>query len=178
MAKQRKTRSGSDLRRMKQEYAEISRWMAFTISLLGGIIGAVVLVLPVQTLLLSSVSFLPLVVLIVGLTEEAFKPVGLALVAKKRRNWLTSKKDYLIGGALAGIGFAFLENLLYYLRFGAEVLIARTGIGLPLHAGMSAFVGVGIYFVLVEKKYLKFIWLLAFATVIHAIYNYIYFLSV
>lgn len=152
--------------------------MAFTISLLGGIIGAVVLVLPIQTLLLSSVTFLPLVVLIVGLTEEAFKPVGLAIVAKKRRRWLTSKRDYLIGGALAGLGFGFLENLIYYFKFGAGVLLARTGIGLPLHAGMSAFVGVGIFFAVAERKYFKFLWLLAFATVIHAIYDYIYLLSV
>ncbi len=172
-----KTPHGTNLRQIRREYAEVSRWMAFTISLLGGIIGAVVLVLPVQTLLLSNITFLPLAVLIVGITEEASKPVGLVIVAKKCRNWLTSKRDYLIGGTLAGLGFGFLENLLYYFRFGAEVLLARTGIGLPLHAGMSAFVGVGIYFAVNEKKYSKFTWLLAFATVIHAIYDYIYFLS-
>jgi len=152
--------------------------MAFTVSLLGGIIGAVVLVLPLQSVLLSGVSYPLFLALIVGVTEESFKPIGLAIVARKRGRWLASKKDYLIAGALAGIGFGFLENLLYYLRFGAGVLLARTGIGLPLHAGMSAFVGVGIYFAAVEKKYLKFAWLLAFATAIHAIYDYIYLLSV
>lgn len=173
----KKSRERAELRRMKREYAEVSRGMAFTVSLLGGIIGAVVLVLPVQTLLLSGVTFLPLFVLIVGVTEEAFKPIGLAVIAKERRSWLASKRDYLICGALSGIGFGFLENLVYYFKYGAEVLIARTGIGLPLHAGMSAFVGVGIYFAASEKKYAKFLWLLAFATVVHAIYDYVYILS-
>lgn len=178
MRNRKKNHGSAGARRRKLEYAEISQWMAFTISLLGGIIGAVVLVLPLQTVLLSGVSYPLFLVLIVGVTEEAFKPIGLAIVARKRGRWLASKKDYLIAGALAGVGFGFLENLLYYLRFGAGVLLARTGIGLPLHAGMSAFVGVGIYFAVVEKKYLKFVWLLAFAAAIHAIYDYIYLLSV
>jgi RsiW-degrading membrane proteinase PrsW (M82 family) len=148
------------------------------VSLLGGIIGAVILVLPLQTVLLSGVSYPLFLVLVVGVTEEAFKPIGLAIVARKRSQWLALKRDYLIAGALAGIGFAFIENLLYYLRFGAATLLARTGITLPLHAGMSAFVGVGIYFAAVKKEYSKFIWLLAFAATIHAIYDYIYLLSI
>jgi len=158
-------------------YLEISRWIAFVISFLGGIISAVVLVLPIQALVLPHVRSLPLLVLVIGLTEELSKPAGLFIIAKERGGWLATKKNYLIAGALAGLGFGALENLLYYFRYGAEVLIARTGIGLPLHAGMSAFVGAGIFFAAVEKKYIKLAWLLAFAIIIHAIYDYIYFLG-
>lgn len=154
---------------------EVSRWIAFIVSLLGGIIAVVILIIPVQALILEKVSALSLTALTIGFSEEAFKPLGLAIVGRANPDWLPTKRDYMIGGSLAGIGFAFLENLLYYLREGSEVLIYRSIAGLTFHMATSAFVGAGIYFYIRERNPYKFVWLLGFAIVIHALYNFIVF---
>lgn len=156
----------------------IARWVLFTISLVGGIVGAIVIVLPLNTLLLPYITFLPLAVLVIGLIEETFKPIGFMITARKRPDWFTSKKDGAICGALAGLGFGALENLLYAIQYGTGVLLLRSVMSLPLHIGASALMGVGIYFALKEREeggMGRFAFLFMAAVIVHAAYNYILF---
>lgn len=83
------------------------------------------------------------------LYEEAFKAVG--AWAPLRAGWrLVRSRRWGLGcGALAGLGFGLVENLVAY---PAEVLPIRTVTCLPLHVLQSALVGLGVYYALAEGR--------------------------
>jgi RsiW-degrading membrane proteinase PrsW (M82 family) len=85
------------------------------IALLGGIVSAVLIALPLSSLLNVVPSLGPII--IAPLVEEPTKIIGVILLALYYSNSITSKKRGLILGIMAGIGFAFTENLLYFLVY-------------------------------------------------------------
>jgi RsiW-degrading membrane proteinase PrsW (M82 family) len=117
------------------------------IALLGGIVSAVLIALPLSSLLNVVPSLGPII--IAPLVEEPTKIIGVILLALYYPNSITSKKRGLILGIMAGIGFAFTENLLYFLVYPQAVLV-RAVIPVLIHICASATAALGI--ALLSKK--------------------------
>ena len=144
-------------------------------ALIGGIISAIVIALPLEELFLP---FFPPEVL-AGIIEEPAKVIALIYIALALPDWLTSKTKCALFGGLAGLGFAFTENLWHYLRipyfmFGeSPPIIERTLLCLPSHALESAIVGMGLLYVAAEGKegYKKALGFLFIAIILHGLWN-------
>ncbi len=117
-------------------------------------------------------------VLVAPFVEEAVKPLVLYMGAVRRN--CDELVDGLIYGAVAGLGFAATENLLYessaYLESGTQgfitTAIARTLSATLLHAVASAIVGYGIA-VHLNRRWggLLLIPIFLSAVMLHAAYN-------
>lgn len=137
---------------------ELGIMMPEMIALIGGMISAIIFVIPISVLL----GFLGS--LVAPLVEEPFKVCGLVLLALYYPYTLATKRKGIILGGLAGLGFAFTENLLYLIRtetgqFGegvaasaASVALVRAIFPLSMHICCSAIVGCGLVF-LAQKKF-------------------------
>ena len=122
-----------------------------------------------------------LTIIIAPIVEETFKPVALRIVKKQ----INEIEDGLIFGAIAGLGFASTENLIYgtiYWQEGFIVLLSlfytRTiGTGL-LHASTTALTGYGYSKMLLKKK--KIISIIPYfllAILAHSLFNFFAFSS-
>jgi protease PrsW len=87
---------------------------------------------PLGLLLLAALS--------VGLIEESFKFLPLALFIYKK-SYFNEHSDGVIYFALAGLGFGIPENILYSLQFGAGVGLARIIMTPLFHAATTGMVG-------------------------------------
>ncbi len=169
---------------------ELSQLVPEIIALLGGIVSAVVLVMPLSVLL----GFLG--ILVAPIVEEVCKICGVFYLALYYPNAIPNKTKGIVLGGLAGLGFAFTENFLYIIR--GEMGLYGYGLAhsLPLlrifplisHVLGSALVGIGLVsfaqrsFVRVPLKFsslldrLKdslFYPLLLIAIILHLFYNFV-----
>lgn len=134
------------------------------VALLGGLISAVIIVYPLSIIVGSLFAPLPSVfqILVAPLVEEPSKAIGVILLALLYPTSLRTKRRGVILGALAGIGFAFTENLLYTFRFEmastiagmpvAPNILARAILPAPMHALASATFAIGLV-LLAQRKY-------------------------
>ena len=119
--------------------------------------------------------FFILSVIVAPIVEEFAKPLGLRFVKKG----LDEIEDGFIYGAVAGLGFAATENLIYGMRFWNEgfiVLISlfyiRTVGTSLLHASATALTGYGYSAKLKQKRsFLSIFPYFLLAITIHSIYN-------
>jgi RsiW-degrading membrane proteinase PrsW (M82 family) len=111
------------------------------IALLGGFVSAVLIALPISYLL-SAVSNLGTVIIAL-LVEEPSKIIGVILLALYYPNSINNMKRGLILGIMAGIGFAFTENLVYYLVF-PKAILARAVFPVLAHICSSATAALGV----------------------------------
>jgi RsiW-degrading membrane proteinase PrsW (M82 family) len=103
------------------------------------------------TLIVSGSLFtLALTVAIAPLVEESTKPLGLLLLKEDQRMRFDLPSWALLG-SLAGIGFGFAENVVYFfaaLPYGLTVsfslLFMRSLLTVPLHAMTTTITGFGI----------------------------------
>lgn len=87
-------------------------------------------------------------VVVAPFVEEALKPVGLFILGRQR---ITGERQAFLVGALAGAGFAIVENMLYEsgaARVGGAawlVVVALRGLVAALHPLATGLVAVGWY---------------------------------
>jgi RsiW-degrading membrane proteinase PrsW (M82 family) len=81
--------------------------------------------------------------LVAAIPEELFKFSVLYGYARRRR-WFDEPMDGVVYGAIASLGFATLENVLYCLRGGMPIAVMRAVTSVPGHAFWGAIMG---YFV-------------------------------
>jgi RsiW-degrading membrane proteinase PrsW (M82 family) len=78
--------------------------------------------------------------LIVAIAEE-----GCKLFFLKKLTWKSSHFNYRFDGIIfavfTGLGFAGLENILYVLNFGPDVLVSRGLLAVPGHMTFAVFMG-------------------------------------
>ncbi len=141
-------------------------------ALVGGIVSAIVIALPLEMLMGFPIT-------LVGIIEEPAKVIAIIFFAFYSPDWLVSKKKCAVFGGLAGLGFAFTENLLYYMGFlaseelSSELIYGRTFFSLPFHILASAIVGMGLLFIAAKGKegYKNSLSLLFIAIFIHGLWN-------
>lgn len=115
----------------------------------------------------------------VGINEEFWKAFIAVLFLKKLKEF-NEPIDALIYSMSIALGFAAFENIGYTVTGGLGTLIVRSFTAVPLHAGLASIWGSGIakakYYN--KEKYLStLIPYVLTAAAIHAIYNYIQFIS-
>jgi RsiW-degrading membrane proteinase PrsW (M82 family) len=117
------------------------------IALLGGIVSAVIIALPINTffhfIYFETIVLAPLV-------EETAKASGVTFLALSYPSALMNKTRGLLLGGLAGLGFAFTENLFYATIPGTDV-VARALLPVPMHIMASGIAGMGFVYVAHER---------------------------
>jgi len=117
------------------------------VALLGGIVSAVIIALPLNTFF----GFLSReTVFIAPLIEEPAKAAGVIILALSYPYVIASKARGLILGGLAGLGFAFTENLFYATVPGTDV-VARALLPVPMHVMASGIVGLGFVYLAQDR---------------------------
>lgn len=127
-------------------------------------------------------------VLVAPVTEEAAKGLFILLLLLYRRAELDGVLDGIVYAGMVGIGFAFMENILYLTQAyvgedgrtggieGAVGLFVLRGIGAPFaHPFFTAFTGIGIGVAVASRVRLVRVWApvvgLAVAVGAHAAWN-------
>ncbi len=106
----------------------------------------------------------------VGLIEESGKMLCLVLGIFIGRRLFTDSTNFLVYGACVGLGFGFIENILYAQSYGNLVLHARAVISLSLHAFLTGIEGYGISRLATKNKAEILLWFLV-AITLHASFN-------
>lgn len=114
-----------------------------------GFISGILVALPLTTLLNEPD-------ILVGFVEEPAKAIGVAFLALRYPESISSKTRGLTLGGLAGLGFGVQENLWYFLggtgsQVGAGDILVRTVMDIPLHVMFSGIVGLGLVY-LAQKR--------------------------
>ena len=112
------------------------------VALLGGIVSAVIIALPLNTFL-GFVSAEK--ILLAPVIEEPAKATGLIFLALSYPHVIPTKVRGLILGGLAGLGFAFTENLFYATMPQTDV-VARAVLPVPMHVMASGVAGLGLVY--------------------------------
>jgi RsiW-degrading membrane proteinase PrsW (M82 family) len=158
------------------------------VALLGGIVSGIIIVLPLNTFF----GFLSReTVFIAPVIEEPAKAVGVIFLALSYPYVIASKTRGLILGGLAGLGFAFTENLFYATVPGTDV-VARALLPVPMHVMASGIVGLGLVYLAQDRietreagpkigvstfKSKDMGSLLVVAMIVHAQYNFLSYLG-
>ena len=151
---------------------------ALWIALGFGVIGAVAagftesLLIPIKALHGGPLGEVLLASLAVGVIEELFKFLPLALFIY-RKSYFNEHTDGVIYFAIAGLGFGIPENILYSVQFGSHAAILRLFLTPIFHAATTGFVGYFLIKSKIDHKPLITTGLaLAFAMIMHGLYDF------
>jgi ribosomal protein L40E len=151
--------------------------LTYLASFLGGIIAIIPAAL-VESLVSVGLSGMSGLAVAAGFVEEPMKQIGVARMAFRTPSGISSRRNGLIAGALAGAGFGIIESTLYTAILSSiiplpEAIGLRT-ITVLLHAGMSAIAGMGVFYATTreERSMLKFFLLLLVAIAVHSSWDY------
>jgi hypothetical protein len=112
------------------------------VALLGGIVSAVIIALPLNT----AFSFLSAEsILLAPVIEEPVKMIGVTFLALRYPQVVATKRKGLILGGFAGLGFAFTENL-YYATVPGTNVVARALLPVPMHVMASGIAALGLVY--------------------------------
>jgi uncharacterized OB-fold protein len=152
--------------------------LTYVASFLGGIIAIIPAAL-VESLFSVGISGMSALAVAAGFVEEPMKQIGVARMAFRTPSGISSRRNGLIAGALAGAGFGIIESILYVTILSSiiplsEAIGVRT-ITVLLHAGMSAIAGMGVFYATAKKErgVLKFFLLLLVAIAVHSSWDYV-----
>ena len=84
----------------------------------------------------------------IGLIEEIVKLIPFLIILRFTKI-IKEPYDYLLFASVSALGFAFVENVTYLNRFGAEIILARTFYAAVAHMTFSSTIAYG----LLLKKY-------------------------
>ena len=166
-------------------------WWLLSAAFLWGAVPAAVLALifnflfslPAYALFSEGAAEFTLAGFVAPIIEESVKAIALVIILIFRRHELDSPLDGIIYGAMVGMGFAMVENVLYYLAaFGEDggagwnslVLVRGVIFGLN-HALYTALTGLGIALARNDRRLLvrfgaPLLGLVA-AIILHALHN-------
>ncbi len=111
----------------------------------------------------------------VALMEEVCKFAGLLLVIIIFQRWFREEPNYIIYASLVALGFATVENFIYFYKHGVSIIYMRGMMGTVAHIiGTSIIAG---FMVVGLRKNIATAALYSFfgaivATVIHGLYNF------
>lgn len=118
------------------------------VALLGGIVSAVIIALPANTFL----NFVTAeTVLLAPLIEEPAKAIGVLFLAIYYPYVVSRKSSGILLGGLAGLGFAFTENL-FYATMPQTDIVARALLPVPMHIMASGVAALGLVYVAQRRR--------------------------
>ena len=110
----------------------------------------------------------------IGLIEETVKIVPF-LIFLKLTDEVNESVDYIIYASISALGFAFMENLLYFQDLGLSNISGRAFSAVLLHMTLTSIVAYGLFYSRYTRKNKDrsyFLIAFALACVIHGIYDY------
>ncbi|AQQ70662.1 Protease PrsW [Limihaloglobus sulfuriphilus] len=111
----------------------------------------------------------------IGLIEEAVKIIPFLIMLRYSKE-INEPVDYLIYASVSALGFAFVENLLYFNESGLASITGRAFTAVLLHMSMSTFAVYGLlYTKYFRKNNRPVFWLsLSFsaAVLVHGLYDF------
>jgi RsiW-degrading membrane proteinase PrsW (M82 family) len=166
--------------RTLSNYATICISLGLAAGILAGIVEGL-FVLPLSLPLTEQppdISFLLVAVVLAPIVEEPMKLLGSYLIFYSEKNKF-KLKWWILFGLFGGLGFALLENVLYFavteMSYGASVggtvFLARMMLSLPFHLIASAVAGCGFGLFVHTEKLRYFGAFLALAIIIHSLFN-------
>ncbi|QOX82491.1 PrsW family intramembrane metalloprotease [Nanchangia anserum] len=111
--------------------------------------------------------------------EETLKGIGVVIVMLARRRSVTSPLDGVVIAGLVGAGFAFTENILYFLNAGDEILVVfilRAILSPFCHSMFTSLIGLAMAIALTRLRRRR-AWMgtvpvgWASAVVLHSLWN-------
>ena len=114
----------------------------------------------------------PAMLFVVGPVEETCKFAAVRLKAY-RSLYFDEPIDGLVYATAASLGFASLENLIYVLQFGPEVMIARAPISTVAHLVFGCVWGyaLGLHYESGNRRHLLIVIAIALSAFTHAVFN-------
>ncbi len=110
----------------------------------------------------------------IGLIEETLKIVPVFIILKSTRA-INESVDYFIYASVSALGFAFMENLLYFHESGLTSVSGRAFTAVSAHMALSSVAIYGLFWAVYRKKtrrYPYFALSFAAACAIHGIYDF------
>jgi RsiW-degrading membrane proteinase PrsW (M82 family) len=113
----------------------------------------------------------------VGLVEESFKAIVLVFVFLSYGHKINEPVDYLVFFSLSALGFATVENIMYFESYGVSVISWRAILSTVGHMFFTSLIAYGFirlrYF---HQRQLKFIYIpilyLFLAALVHGLYDF------
>ncbi|MBN2435772.1 MAG: PrsW family intramembrane metalloprotease [Spirochaetes bacterium] len=111
----------------------------------------------------------------IGFIEETVKIIPFLLMLRFSRQ-INESIDYIIYASVSALGFAFMENLMYFQDPGLKSITGRTLMSVLLHMSASTFAIYGIFYSKYRKrnqhKILYFAAWFAIAIIAHGLYDF------
>ncbi len=107
----------------------------------------------------------------VALVEELSKILPLIVFLLVRPRFFTDQPDYLVCAAASGLGFGFVENVLYALEGGVFLLHFRDIVNMVFHAFLSGIAAYGLMRIIRKEIVMGILWIL-FGICLHALFNF------
>jgi len=110
-------------------------------------------------------------ILVIGGIEELVKIIPLILLLRFTKI-VNEPVDYIVYGGVAALGFAFSENIMYFDRLGAGVILGRALTAVVLHTSLTGIVAYGFVLHDYRKKELAPIKMYFIAMIFHGLYDF------
>ena len=111
----------------------------------------------------------------IGLIEETVKVIPFLLILRFTRQ-INESIDYVIYASVSALGFAFMENLLYFQDPGLRAVTGRALMSVLLHMSMTTFAVYGLFYSRYRKnnqhKMLYFGLSFLTAVVVHGLFDF------
>lgn len=109
----------------------------------------------------------------IGFIEESIKMVPFLLFIKIFKKTSTPI-DYIIYASVSALGFAFIENMMYFDTYGLELIHGRGLVSVVLHMICSSIIGYGISIGFTQNRNFIFKFLLSIfiASSVHGVFNF------
>lgn len=112
-------------------------------------------------------------ILCIGLIEESIKLIPFLLFLKLSKQ-IDEPIDYIIYASISALGFAFVENLIYFNGYGLELMHGRGLISAVIHMFCSSVIGYGLSIGFTQKKsfVMRLLFSLLIASAVHGIFDF------
>lgn len=110
----------------------------------------------------------------IGAIEELVKIIPLLLILRYT-NIVNEPFDYILYASVSALGFAFVENLIYFTEHNLQIIHGRAMVSVVSHMFDSSIIAYGLILNKYKRRwnpYLNFLFFFALAAIAHGFYDF------